>query len=98
MPQQSNDIDIALYVALGEEFSAVLKYLGRGFERRELPDIAITCYFGEIHAPGRPLRLMVVPAGKMGNTRSANVVSAVLTAFSPKNLAVIGIAGSLESD
>jgi nucleoside phosphorylase len=72
--------------------------LGTGFEQRELPNIVITCYFGKVPAPSRAFRLMIIPAGKMGNTRSADVVSAILTEFSPKNVAVIGIAGSLASD
>lgn len=94
--KNSTDIDIAVYVALSEEFATVSKVLGKGFQPDKLRDLAITCLRGAIRTHlDKPVRILVVPAGKMGNTRSANVMSAILTRFAPKNVVVIGIAGSL---
>src|SRR5439155_7638477 len=73
-------VDIALYVALSEEFHVVSSELGRGFEAIELDDVALTCFVGSIRSDqlNQSFQVLVVPAGKMGPTRSANVMSAVL--------------------
>lgn len=42
--------------------------------------------------------MLLVPAGKIGIARSANVTSAILERFQPRNVVVIGIAGSLSSN
>jgi nucleoside phosphorylase len=93
-------VDILLYVALNEEFNATMEMLGEGFKPEEQADVALTCFFGSIpsSALGRDFQVAVVPAGKMGNTRSANVVSAMIEKLKPFDVVVLGIAGSLTND
>lgn len=92
--------DILLYVALSEEADAVLEMLGYEFEPKEFPDVALTGFFGGLRSPvlGRDFEIAVVPAGKMGNTHSANVVSLLIEKLKPADVVVIGIAGSLSND
>lgn len=96
----SDEIDILLYVALGEEFDAVMTMLGDEFKSLELSDAALTGFFGIITSPAleRDFRIAVFPAGKMGNTRSANVVSLLIEKLRPTDVVVLGIAGSLSND
>jgi len=93
-------IDILLYIALKEEFDEAMKMLGDGFKPRELADVALTGFFGSIASPvlGKDFQVAVVPAGKMGNTRSANITSAIIEKLRPADVVVLGIAGSLTSD
>lgn len=94
------EVDILLYVALSEEFDTVTEVLGKGFAPRELDDVAITGYFGTIHSAilGKDIRLAAFPAGKMGNTRSASLASLLIEKFRPRDVVVLGIAGSLSND
>lgn len=96
----TNDIDILLYVALSEEADSVLKVLGEGFAPKELNDANLTVFFGSLAGPNpsRDFNIIMVPAGKMGNTRSASVVSLLLEKFKPRDVVVIGIAGSLANN
>jgi nucleoside phosphorylase len=96
----SDEIDILLYVALGEEFNSVMTMLGDEFKSRELSDAALTGFFGTLASPalGRDFRIAVFPAGKMGNTRSANVASLLIEKLKPADIVVLGIAGSLSND
>lgn len=96
----SDHIDILLYVALSEEFDALKKELGPGFLAREFDDIALTAFLGTIHSPvlNRSYRVAVVPAGKMGNTRSATTTSMLIEKLKPADVIVLGIAGSLSND
>ncbi|WP_315831454.1 hypothetical protein [Bradyrhizobium prioriisuperbiae] len=93
-------VDVLLYVALGEEFRYVMDVLGDGFEDHEAADLTLTYFVGKIPSPvqQRDLSIVVVPAGKMGNTRSATFTSALITEFDPRNVVVLGIAGSLSDD
>lgn len=97
MERHKRTVDIVLYVALSEEFVVILKELGNEFKSFELSDIALTCFLGPIRSEElhKTFQVLVVPAGKMGITRAANVTSAILSRFQPKDVAVIGIAGSL---
>jgi nucleoside phosphorylase len=92
MEQDEVTYDIALYVALSEEFGKILKDLGSGFNSFELSDLALTCYKGSIRSDrlNRTFQILVVPAGKMGNTSAASVTSAILHEFHPKDIVVIG--------
>src|SRR5262245_46227208 len=92
-------IDILLYIALKEEFDVVMKVLGK-LESRQLKEEAVTLFAGNILSPvlGRDFKIGVVPAGKMGNVRAASVTSLVLREWKPKDVVVIGIAGSLSND
>jgi nucleoside phosphorylase len=96
----TNRIDILLYVALSEEADSVLEVLGDGFLPKELDDANLTVFFGSLSGPtpGRAFNVAMVPAGKMGNTHSASVVSLLLEKFKPRDIVVIGIAGSLAND
>jgi nucleoside phosphorylase len=99
-PKAMPPIDILTYVALSEEFNAMIQDLGEHFEPEEIKDIAITAFIGEVASPAlnRSFHLAVVPAGKMGNTRASAVTSAILHELKPRDVVVIGIAGSLTND
>lgn len=100
MSAEDFSADILMYLALHEEFDSVMAMLGNGFKPKELPNIALTGFFGNIASPvlKRDFRVGVFPAGKMGNTRSANVTSALIDCVNPKDIVVLGIAGSLAND
>ncbi|WP_017232066.1 TIR domain-containing protein [Pandoraea sp. B-6] len=96
----TNRVDILLYVALSEEAESVLEVLGDRFLPRELKDANLTAFFGTLPGPtpGRNFNVAMVPAGKMGNTHSATVVSLLIEKFKPADVVVVGIAGSLSND
>jgi len=73
MSVETERVDILLYIALKEEFGVLIKKLGDRFQSKELSDIALTVFIGDIFSPvlQRTFRVAVVPAGKMGNTRHA---------------------------
>jgi nucleoside phosphorylase len=100
MSTEDLSADILLYFALKEELDLAMAMLGDGFKPKEMPDMALTGFFGSIPSPilGRDFRVAVFPAGKMGNTRSANVTSAVIEKVKPDDIVVLGIAGSLAND
>lgn len=100
MDLRSKQVDIVVYVALNEEFTYVKEELGTAFRPVELIDVAIMCFFGQIQSDilNRNFNVVVVPAGKMGNTRSSNVMSTILDRFKPSDVVVLGIAGSLNND
>jgi len=93
-------IDILLYVALSEEFDVVIEMLGPDFKSQEQIDVALTGFFGKIASPtlNRNFEVAVFAAGKMGNTRSASLTSALIEKLNPANIVVLGIAGSLVND
>ncbi|MBU1316008.1 MAG: TIR domain-containing protein [Alphaproteobacteria bacterium] len=93
-------VDILLYVALAEELDTVIAFLGDGFTAQELKDVALTWFSGSIQASetGKRYSVAVVAAGKMGNTRSANIASVAIEKLKPSDIVVIGIAGSLSND
>jgi nucleoside phosphorylase len=93
-------VDVLLYVALSEEFNYVLQALGVPFEHEEATNTALTYFRAEIHSPelGRDVLIVVVPAGKMGNTRAAAITSDAIGRYNPRNVVVLGIAGSLTDD
>ena len=95
-----NSIDILLYVALSEELNVIIETLGPEFKSRELESIALTGFFGNIYstALNRSFEVAVFTAGKMGNTRSASITSALIEKLNPANIVVLGIAGSLAND
>jgi nucleoside phosphorylase len=98
------DIDVLLYVALSEEFdalsSALAEDLHAELEVTELPDLALQVFSVNVPSPvlKKDIRLAIVPAGKMGATRAASVVSAILGRSRCSNVVVLGIAGSLSDD
>jgi nucleoside phosphorylase len=96
----SDSVDILLYVALSEEVDSVLAVLGSGFRPEEFTDVALTGFFGTLASPaaGRDFAVAVVPAGKMGNTHSASVMSLLIEKLTPSDVVVLGIAGSLSND
>jgi nucleoside phosphorylase len=93
-------VDVLLYVALGEEFHDVMDVLGEGFEHNEPADVTLSYFTGAIHSPvqQRDISVVVVPAFKMGNSRSGAAASWAIARFDPQNVVVIGIAGSLVAD
>ena len=68
-----------------------------GSDGGEEHDIALTCFRGSIRSASldRAFEILVVPAGMMGITRAATVMSAVLSKFDPRSVVVLGIAGSI---
>ena len=96
-------VDILVYVALNEELGYALEGIknhGTNWNPGELTNVALTYYTTQVTSPSlnRTFTMMIVPAGKMGNTRSANVTSALLSSFKIDNVVVLGIAGSLTTD
>ena len=100
MSTEDLSVDILLYIALKEELDSAMEMLGDGFKPKELPDVALTGFFGSVTSPvlGRDFQVAVFPAGKMGSTRSANITSAVIEKLKPADVVVLGIAGSLAND
>ena len=98
------NIDILLYVALTEEFDALSEALAddlqTGLDVVELKDLALHVFSVNVPSPalGKEIKLSIVPAGKMGITRAANVVSAVLNRSNCNDVVVLGIAGSISDD
>jgi nucleoside phosphorylase len=99
MSASDSTVDILLYIALKEEFDVVQQVLG-DLEVRKLKDEAVTLFAGSIRSQtlGRDFKVGVVPAGKMGNVRAANITSLVLREWKPNDVVVIGIAGSVSND
>ena len=50
------------------------------------------------HADGKKYVVGIVPSGKMGNTRAASVMSAILSTYAVRNVVVLGLAGSISDD
>ena len=98
------DIDVLLYVALSEEFDALWSALAEDphaeLEVSQLSDLALQVFSVRVPSPvlKKDIRLAIVPAGKMGATRAASVVSGILGRSRCKNVVVLGIAGSLSDD
>src|SRR5687768_10951288 len=97
--EDAPSIDVLLYLALSEEFDTAMPMLGQ-FVPQELPGTTLTVFAGDIWSAElqRDFRIAVLPAGKMGNTRSASVVSAAIEKLTPANVVVLGIAGSMTPD
>ncbi len=104
MSSDQLDIDVLLYVALSEEFndlsSALAEKLQVELEVTELQDLALQVFSIKVPSPvlKKEIRLAIVPAGKMGVTRAASVVSVILERSHCNNVVVLGIAGSLSDD
>jgi nucleoside phosphorylase len=104
MSADQSDIDVLLYVALSEEFEALMSALeedlGAKIETTELSDLALQVFLVKVPSPvlKKEVRLAIVPAGKMGTTRAATVVSGILGQSRCNNVVVLGIAGSLSDD
>ncbi len=98
------DIDILLYVALSEEFDVVLTALTEDlqveFKSININNLALQISIAIVWSPvlKKDLKLGFVLAGKMGNTRAATVVSAILSQSNCNNVVVLGIAGSLADE
>jgi nucleoside phosphorylase len=98
------DIDVLLYVALSEEFAALSSALEDDLHAKlhptELPDLALQLFTVSVPSPvlKKEIRLAIVSAGKMGVTRAASIVSAILGRSRCNNVVVLGIAGSLSDD
>lgn len=92
--------DIAIYVALNEEFQYILKSFDCDFNPVELEDIAITYFEGSVFSEelGSDVEIALIPSGRMGNSRSSTIMSAMLNILKPQNIVVLGIAGSLDND
>lgn len=102
--QGDRRMDVLLYVALSEEFAylsdQLVKSLGGELTFEEDRELALTYYFTSVRSSvlGRRVEVVLIPAGKMGNTRAGVVVSAALSRFKPRDLVVLGLAGSLSGD
>lgn len=97
-------IDIFVYIALSEEFQSAydkaVEISEAIFKPQELVDWPLTIYKGQIHSAiqKRTYDVVILPAGKMGNTHSAAITSFFLTKYSIANIVVLGIAGSVSKD
>ncbi|MGJ1223887.1 TIR domain-containing protein [Sphingobacterium siyangense] len=92
------DIDILVYIALAEEFLHLKSSIDIDLIPSELDKHAFTCYTGTIKSTSQDYKVVFFPAGKMGNTESAQNTQALINHYNPKNIVVLGIAGSLSDD
>lgn len=92
--------DLAIYIALNEEFDAFLEVWPTPTRVREAPDAAIVTHEFEIPQRGSDAVLRVVAAcpGAMGTERAAAVSSYLIKTFKPRYFAVVGIAGAISRD
>jgi nucleoside phosphorylase len=91
--------DLLVFVALSEEFPIVLDRFGAAFQRKEIERTALTIFQGIVTTGnGFERKVVLVPAGKMGPTRAASVTASIFGHIAPKNVAVVGIAGTLSDD
>jgi len=102
-------VEIAVYVALGEEFgylyADLLAQLRDEFGSEpawdEPKSVATSWCWATIDSPGSnpsSFKVTFIPAGAMGNTRAANLTSAAAGILSPRHLVALGIAGSLTGE
>src|SRR5262245_40710694 len=93
-------VDIAVYVALQEEFKLILPIISATVEISEDEEISITYYRSALPSDVTNVKwnILMVPAGAMGQQRAAAVTAHINARFKPDNIVVIGIAGSLTSD
>jgi len=95
-----NQIDILIYIALGEEFQHIQDSLELELVPDELKKYPVTCYKTTIKSLKTAMHYNVVfaPMGRMGNTQSATYTQALINVYEPKNVVVLGIAGSISGD
>lgn len=102
-------VEIAVYVALGEEFSYLFAdllaqlrdELGSELTWDEPESVATSWCWVTINSPGsKPssFKVAFIPAGAMGNTRAANLTSAAVGILNPRHIVALGIAGSLTGE
>jgi len=97
-------VDILIYIALSEEFNYLVDDLlgdsDQSFISQEMEDYPLTIFYGNIFCKNQEkyFHTVIIPAGKMGNTRAATVTSAILAKSSVCDVIVLGIAGSLSND
>ena len=93
-------IDIIVYVALTEEFKYVYDEFATEMESFELDNFELRYFVVKIFSPmlKRDFNLVLVPGGNMGNTYSSAAASVLIDRFDPKNLVVLGIAGTIDDD
>ena len=100
--ENPEDVDLLLYVALAEEFRGIRQILetdlGFQLSLKEHPTLALTLYRGVITLPDSEYKILVVPAGAMGNTRAAGVVGSLISTVKCRDLVVLGIAGTISTD
>ncbi len=91
--------DLAIFIGLAEEFPIAVEAFGIPFVGTENTGVAVKMYRGSIPSDSRSAtQLLLVPAGAMGNTRSAGIVSALLAQIAVPNVVALGIAGSIGTD
>jgi nucleoside phosphorylase len=93
-------IDIAVYIALNEEFSFVLNTLPAPVEVREDSDVSVTYYLFDLELPllTKKSRILLISAGAMGPPRAAALVAHINSRFELDNVVVLGISGSVDKD
>jgi nucleoside phosphorylase len=91
-------IDIAVYVALNEEFNHVLKTVPASPTIEEDPDISATYFIFELDdsLATKKTKVLLVSAGVMGPPRAAALTAHINSRFRPQNFVVLGISGSLD--
>jgi len=96
----ADEVDVAVYIALNEEFRYVLATLPEPVAIREDPGVSLTYYFFELahFFNATTSKILVVSAGAMGPPRAAAITAHVNACFRPKIMIVVGISGSLGTD
>ncbi len=93
-------VDIAIYIALGEEFSYFSDVWPRPSKTEEDAEFSITYHYYRIsdHSGEKDWTVVTVSGGAMGQERSAAIATRIITKFSPKIFCILGISGSLDPD
>jgi len=85
---------------MSEELKHVVDTFECSFNQKELKEFALTAYSAKIPSNNNIniYNVVLVAAGTMGNTNAAAITSHLISRYSPANIVVIGIAGSLSED
>lgn len=93
-------IDLAIYIALSEEFNHVVEILNSQYKSFEYNDISITIFQDKWkeRAFNRFYNVFIIPAGTMGNISAGNIITSIMTIYKPQNIVIAGIAGAISAD
>lgn len=92
-----DSVDIAIFIALEEEFDHFFERISEKFKHEQHEDFHY--YMFSCEGPnGHQYQCVVTFAGQAGETRAALVTQPLLLRWKPSYVVVLGIAGSLDED